>query len=108
MAGSTTSNNGVQTRVYWVTRYFKNHRTNRSLGISYPQIEGEADIEVKRQFRKLGLIGLGLKGHWGTRRLEHSEYVIWPNNPGYTSEGNFKLNRSYVAVFLSYQLGSIQ
>lgn len=93
---------GSLTQAYEVDRIFKNDKDGKSIGISYPQLELDADITVKRKFKHLGLIGLGVKGHLGTQRLEKSTFVIWPTEPAYRSEGHFKLNRSYFGFFASY------
>jgi hypothetical protein len=106
MAGVTIQRqNGTVVRQHWVTRYFKNHKTNKSLGISYPQLEWDGEVECNRKFKKYGSISLGIKAHIGTRRLEYAEFVIWPNETNYKAKGHFKLNRSYIGVYAAFTFG---
>ena len=101
---------GGFTRVYFTDRIYNNNKNGRGIrtGISYPQLEFDADITVKGKFKRIGLIGLGLKGHLGSKRLENTTYVIWPTEPGYKSTGHFRLNRSYIGLFGSYTFGRNQ
>lgn len=106
MAGNTILLNSAQEiRQYELTRYYRNHKTSKSLGISYPQLEGDMDAEVKRKFKKYGALTLGLKLHLGTKRLERAEYVIYPNEPGYRSKGHVVLNRSYYGIYGAFTFG---
>lgn len=105
MAGVQSVQNSQLVRLYWVTRHFKNYKSNNSFGISYPQLEWDFDLQGTRAFKKYGALSLGLKAHIGTNRLESATFVIWPNEPGYRSTGHFKLNRSYIGVFSGFTFG---
>lgn len=109
MAGSQWQNlSGGITRAYQTTRIFTNDEDGKSIGISYPQLEFDADITVKRKIKRIGLLGLGIKGHLGSKRLENTTYVIWPTEPSYKSTGYFRLNRSYLGLFGSFTFGRNQ
>jgi hypothetical protein len=106
MAGSARElSNGTILRDYWVTRHFKNYKSNKSLGISYPQLEWDFDIEGKKYFKKYGAISLGIKTHIGTRRLEKATFDIFPTEPSYRSKGHFILNRSYIGLYSAFTFG---
>lgn len=102
MAGFETRKYGELIRQHWVTRHFKNYRSNKSIGISYPQLEWDFDVEGTRKLRKYGAISLGLKAHIGTRRLENATFEIWPTEPDYRSKGHFTLNRSYIGIYSAF------
>lgn len=106
LAGNTILlNSGQEIRQYELIRYYRNYKASKSLGISYPQLEGDMDAEVKRKFKKYGALTIGLKLHLGTTRLERAEYVIYPNEPGYRSKGHVVLNRSYYGVYGAFTFG---
>jgi hypothetical protein len=106
MAGSARQlSNGTTLRDYWVTRHFKNYKSDKSLGISYPQLEWDFDIECKRHFKKYGAVSLGIKSHFGTRRLENATFIIFPDEPNYRSKGHFTLNRSYIGIYGAFTFG---
>lgn len=106
MAGNTILLNSSQViRQYELTRYYRNHKTSKSLGISYPQLEGDLDIEARRKFKKYGAVTLGFKLHLGTKRLERAEYVVYPYETGYRSKGHVVLNRSYYGIYGAFTFG---
>jgi hypothetical protein len=105
MAGMQAIKNGELIRQHWVTRHFKNYKTNQSLCISYPQLEWDFDVQATRKFKRYGAASLGIKAHIGTRSLERATFVIWPDEPEYRSKGNFILNRSYIGIFSAFRFG---
>lgn len=105
MAGFENRKDGELIRQHWVIRRFKNYKSIRSLGISYPQLEWDFDVEGTRKLRRYGAVSLGLKIHIGTRRLENSTFEIWPTEPTYRSKGHFTLNRSYIGIYSAFTFG---
>ena len=97
--------NGNSTRIYLVSRHFKNYKSNKSIGISYPQLEWDFDVQATRKFKRYGAINLGIKAHIGTKRLEQATFVIWPTEPAYRSTGRFTLNRSYIGLYGAFTFG---
>lgn len=98
--------NGQFTQDYWVTRRFNSG--NKGINISSPQLEWDFDMDATRALKKYGAITLGVKTHIGTKRLERASFVIWPDEPGYTSKGHFTLNRSYIGIFGGFRFGKNQ
>lgn len=105
MAGFESRKNGELIRQHLVTRHFKNYKSVKSIGISYPQLEWDFDMQATRKFKKYGAISLGIKTHIGTKRLEHATFVIWPTEPAYRSTGHFTLNRSYIGLYGAFTFG---
>lgn len=106
MAGSARQlSNGTTLRDYWVIRHFKNYKSDKSIGISYPQLEWDFDVEYKRKLKKYGALGFGIKTHIGTKRLEQATFDIFPTESNYRSKGHFILNRSYIGIYSAFTFG---
>jgi Outer membrane protein beta-barrel domain len=97
--------NYIPLKEFRIVRDFYPNKKIKGLTITKPQIEWQLDVEMVRNFKKMGAIFLGLKGHLGVNNMERAEFTIWPTEPAYRAKGHYTLNRSYIGIYTGFRFG---